>query len=96
MLAVPAGRDELSASRGRVVPGPILHHHQHHLNAYQLRRWFAWRDANQLDPLVGIQRAHGELYIRHLRKWGLMASSVNTMMHGARGFLRFTHIDGSV
>ena len=38
----------------------------HDLYAYQLRRWFAWCETNGLDPLVGIQRAHVELYIRHL------------------------------
>ena len=38
--------------------------HTHDLYAYQLRRWFTWCDANALDPLVGIQRAHLELYIR--------------------------------
>ena len=34
----------------------------HDLYSYQLRRWFRWREANGLDPLVGIQRAHVELY----------------------------------
>ena len=27
---------------------------------------------------------------------GLMASSVNTMMHAVRGFFRFAHIDGLI
>jgi len=49
---------------------------------------------HSLDPLVGIQRAHVELYIRHLGDCGLMDSSVVTMMHGVRGFLRYAHIDG--
>jgi site-specific recombinase XerD len=66
----------------------------HHLYAYQLRRWFAWCEANRLDPLVGVERAHVELYIRHLGDCGLMPSSINTMMHGVRGFFRFAHIDG--
>ena len=30
----------------------------------QLARWFAWCQSNGLDPLLGIQRAHVELYIR--------------------------------
>jgi len=64
--------------------------------ASQLRRWFAWCETNGLDPLVGIQRAHVELYIRQLGESGLMDSSVNTMMHGVRGFFRFAHIDGSI
>ena len=68
--------------------------HTHALYAFQLRRWFAWCDTNGLDPLVGIQRAHIELYIRHLGESGLMASSVNTSMHAVRGFFRFAHIDG--
>ena len=68
--------------------------HTHALYAYQLRRWFSWCQTNGLDPLVGIQRAHVELYIRHLGESGLRVSSVNTMMHGVRGFFRFAHIDG--
>jgi integrase/recombinase XerD len=70
--------------------------HTHELYAYQLRRWFAWCETNRLDPLVGIQRAHVELYIRHLGEAGLRTSSINTMMHGVRGFFRFAHIDGLI
>jgi integrase/recombinase XerD len=70
--------------------------HTHNLYAYQLRRWFEWCEASSLDPLVGIQRAHVELYIRHLGETGLMPSSINTMMHGVRGFFRFAHIDGLI
>ena len=70
--------------------------HTHELYASQLRRWFAWCATNGLDPLVGIQRAHVELYIRQLGESGLMDSSVNTMMHGLRGFFRFAHIDGII
>jgi integrase/recombinase XerD len=66
----------------------------HTLYAYQLREWFAWYQSNGLDPLVGIQRAHVELYIRGLGEHGLMDSSVNTMMHAVRGYVRFAHIDG--
>ncbi len=62
--------------------------HTHELYAYQLRRWFEWCESNGLDPQVGIQRAHVELYIRSLGEAGLMASSTNTMMHGVRGFFR--------
>ena len=80
---------------GGVLPGPLLRAHPH-LYAYQLRRWFAWCETNGLDPLVGIQRAHVELYIRHLGESGLMDSSVITMMHGVRGFFRFAHIDGLI
>jgi integrase/recombinase XerD len=40
--------------------------HTHSLYAYQLRQWFAWCEGNGLDALVGIQRAHVELYIRQL------------------------------
>ena len=40
--------------------------HTHELYSYQLRRWFEWCEGNGLDPLVGIQRAHVELYIRGL------------------------------
>jgi integrase/recombinase XerD len=68
----------------------------HDLYAMQLRRWFAWCEANDLDPLIGIQRAHVELYIRQLGESGLQDSSVVTMMHGVRGFFRFAHIDGTI
>ncbi|HEX7195287.1 MAG TPA: site-specific integrase [Candidatus Limnocylindria bacterium] len=70
--------------------------HTHDLYSYQLRRWFQWCERNGLDPLVGIQRAHVELYIRGLGETGLMASSTNTMMHGVRGFFRFAHTDGLI
>ncbi|MFE4000464.1 tyrosine-type recombinase/integrase [Nocardioides sp. YIM B13467] len=70
--------------------------HTHELYSYQLRRWFTWCQTNGLDPLTGIQRAHVELYIRNLGEAGLMASSINTMMHGVRGFFRFAHIDGLI
>ena len=68
----------------------------HALYAFQLRQWFAWCESNGLDSLVGIQRAHVELYIRGLGDRGLMDSSVNTMMHAVRGYFRFAHIDGVV
>jgi integrase/recombinase XerD len=68
----------------------------HDLYSYQLRRWFTWCETNGLDPLIGIQRAHIELYIRQLGQSGLMASSVTTMMHAVRGFFRFAHIDGTI
>jgi site-specific recombinase XerD len=68
--------------------------HTHELYAYQLRRWFEWCGRGALDPLVGIQRAHVELFIRHLAERRLMPSSINTMMHGIRGYFRFAHIDG--
>jgi integrase/recombinase XerD len=70
--------------------------HTHALYGHQLRRWFGWCETNGLDPLVGIQRANVELYIRHLGESGLMASSVNTSMHAVWGFFRFAHIDGLV
>lgn len=70
--------------------------HTHSLYAYQLREWFSWCAIHDLDPLVGVQRAHIELYIRQLSDRGLMDSSVVTMMHGVRGFFRFAHIDGLI
>ena len=68
----------------------------HVLYAFQLREWFTWCESNALDPLVGIQRAHVELYIRQLGDHGLMDSSVVTMMHAVRGYFRFAHIDGLI
>lgn len=68
----------------------------HILYASQLRRWFAWCESNGLDPLIGIQRAHVELYVHHLGECGLMDSSVTTTMHAVRGYFRFAHIDGLI
>jgi integrase/recombinase XerD len=68
----------------------------HSLYSYQLQQWFAWCESNGLDPLVGVQRAHVELYIRSLGERGLMDSSVVSMMNGVRGFFRFAHIDGLI
>ena len=70
--------------------------HTHQLYASQIRRWFAWCESNELDPLQGIQRAHVELHIRQLGNSGLMDSSVVTTMHAVRGFFRFAHIDGLI
>lgn len=68
----------------------------HFLYAFQLRCWFSWCQTHGLDPLIGIQRAHVELYIRQLGEHGLMDSSVVTMMHAVRGYFRFAHIDGLI
>jgi hypothetical protein len=68
----------------------------HVLYSFQLRQWFAWCESNTLDPLVGVHRAHVELYIRQLGDHGLMDSSVVTMMHAVRGYFRFAHIDGLI
>ena len=57
----------------------------HSLYAYQLREWFAWCESNGVDPLVGGQKAHVELYIRGLGDRGLMDSSVMTMMQPCAG-----------
>lgn len=70
--------------------------HTHTLYAAPLRCWFARCEARSLDPLVGTQRAHLELYTRHLGERGLMSSSVNTLMLAVRGFFRFAHIDGRI
>ena len=68
----------------------------HRLYRFQLREWFAWCERNGLDPLVGVQRAHVELYIRNLGERGLMDSSVVSMLCSVRGFFKFAHIDGLI
>jgi site-specific recombinase XerD len=68
----------------------------HHLYQVQLREWFAWCERNGLDPLVGVQRAHVELYIRSLGERGLMDSSVVSMLCSVRGYFKFAHIDGLI
>lgn len=70
--------------------------HTHVTYTRQLGCWFEWTESNGLDPLIGIQRAHVELYIRQLGERGLMASSVVSSMHGIRGFFRFAHVDGLI
>jgi hypothetical protein len=62
---------------------------------FQEREWFTWCERKALDPLVGIKRAHVELYIRALGDHGLMDFSVVTIKHAVCGFFRFTHIDAS-
>jgi hypothetical protein len=94
-VAVPAGADEPGPAGRGLLPSRYSGHTQT-LYAYQLRRWFGWCETNGLDPLRGIQRAHVELYIRHLGESGLMVSSVNTSMHAVRGFFWFAHIDGLI
>ena len=90
-----ARRPDACADRGGVLPRSVLRS-THALYAYQLRRWFGWCEGNGLDPLTGVQRPHVELYIRGLVESGLRDSLICTMMHGVRGFFRFTHIDGLI
>ena len=59
----------------------------HHLYQFQLREWFACCERNGLDPLVGAQRAHVELYIRSLGERGLMDSSVGVDDERGAGLL---------
>lgn len=47
----------------------------HALYSTQLGRWFAWCEANRLDSLVGIQRAHVQLYVRELGEGAAATSS---------------------
>jgi hypothetical protein len=61
-----------------------------------VRRWFDWCLVNGLDPLVGIDRGHVELYIRQLGDRGLMPSTITPMMHAVRGYFRFARIDGVI
>ena len=86
-VAVLAGRNDLPLLTSADVTDAMLY-------ASRLRQWFAWCESTGLDPLVGIPRAHVELYIRGLGDRGLMDSSVNTMTHAVRGYFRFAHIDG--
>jgi integrase/recombinase XerD len=85
----PAQRAAVSYLAGHSGP-------THNLYAHQLRRWSTWCEVRRLDPLIGIQRAHVELYIRHLGDIGLVGFSVNTLMHAVRGFFRSAHIDGHI
>ncbi|MEX0836291.1 MAG: tyrosine-type recombinase/integrase [Nitriliruptor sp.] len=44
----------------------------------QLRRWFAWCAAHQIDPL-DVERTHVELYMRWFER---QVGSINTVCHG--------------
>lgn len=69
----------------------------HNLYRFHLGQFFAWCDAQDLDPLADVERVHVELYIRHrLVECGNAASSVNTCMTPVRGFYRFASIDGLI
>jgi len=72
--SVPARPDDAGPAGCRLLSRPLCRAHPQavRLPAPPLVR---------LDPLQGIQRAHLEPYIRDLDQTGLMASSVNTMMH---------------
>jgi hypothetical protein len=64
------------------------------LYAAQLRRWFGWCERNGLDPVVGIQRAHVELYIRQLGESGPTASSVANQTAAHVASLRLSAVRG--
>jgi hypothetical protein len=58
----------------------------HRLDAFPLREWFAWCERNGLDPLVGVQRAHVELYIRSLgERQGTAGRSTRATLWACRG-----------
>ena len=54
------------------------------------------RYSGHTHRLYAYQLPHVELYIRILGETGLFPSSINTMMHGVRGFFRFAHFDGLI
>ncbi|WP_270889475.1 hypothetical protein [Pedococcus sp. 5OH_020] len=58
-----------SMSTAQLAAVPVLacySRHTHALYVDQLREWFTWCEVHALDPLIGVQRAHVELYIRQL------------------------------
>ncbi len=59
-----------------VLPGPLHRAHPRPVCLSAAPLVHLVRD-QRLDPLLGIQRAHLELYIRHLGESGLRVSSVN-------------------
>ena len=61
---LPLQPDAMTPARLAAVSYLARSGHTHALYAYQLRRWFGWCESNGLDALVGVQRAHVELYIR--------------------------------
>jgi hypothetical protein len=82
---LPLQPDAMTPAQLAAVSYPARYSRDSHaLYAYQLRRWFGWCESNGLDALVGVQRAHVELYVRYLRDCGLRDSSI------------CAHIDGSI
>ncbi len=56
-IALPFQPDAMTPARLAAVSYLARYTGQtHRLCAYQLRRWFAWRETNGLGPLVGLQR----------------------------------------
>jgi len=92
----PFTRHDVDRAAGGSVLSRPLGRGTHTRYAYQLGQWFSWCETSGLNPLIGSQRDHIELYIRGLGDRGLMDSSVLTMMHAVRGYFRFAHIDGVV
>jgi CHAT domain/Trypsin-like peptidase domain len=83
---------ELWASVGSgVFPGPLLRPHSQPVRL-PVAEWFAWCESNGVDPLVGVQRAHVELYIRGLGDPDLMDSEA-TM---ARNEAPVLHVEGDL
>lgn len=69
----------------------------HQTYSYHLRNWFEWCEAQGLDPLTDIVRAHVEMYVRHrMIDLGNSAATANTFMSPIKGYFRFAAIDGLI
>lgn len=95
LLPFSARCDNTRPTRCHLIPRSLLRAHPHAVRL-PTAALVPWCETNTLDPLVGTQRAHIELYVRHLGQAGLMASSVVTSMHAVRGYFRYAHIDGLI
>lgn len=83
--ALPTHPDQLTRLAGAFVAG---HRSKNTQRAYRedLRMWFRWCHANDVDPLVGIQRVHGELYARHMEDKGLAPATRFRRIGTVRGW----------
>lgn len=69
----------------------------HALYTRYLGEWFAWCEAQGIDPLTDVVRAHVELYVRwRLEVRGNKPSTIGTALAPVKGFFKFALIDGVI
>lgn len=57
-----------------------------------LRQWWAWTSRHNLT-MLGVERFHLELFIRHLQERGLAESTVARRFGTVKGYLHYAYVD---
>lgn len=71
--------------------------HTHTLYTHRLRCWFAWCEAQGLDPMTGVKRIHVELYVRYrMLERGNSLATTHGVIGTIRGFFKFAVLDGAI